>query len=44
MNSLELIDKKEQLTLKAKNILNIGKAEARKLTEEENNTYNDLCK
>ena len=43
-NTLELLDKKEQLTLKAKNILTAGKAESRKLTADEENAYNKLCK
>lgn len=44
MTSLELKDKREQLRLKAENILNAGKAESRKLTDEENNEYNSICK
>lgn len=44
MNSLELMDKKEQLQLKAKNMLNEAKKEARKLSADEENEYNDLCK
>lgn len=44
MTSLELKDKREQLRLKAENILNTGKAESRKLTDEENNEYNSICK
>lgn len=44
MSSLEMIDKKEQLTIKAKEILALGKNEERKLTEEENEEYNKLCK
>lgn len=44
MNSLELLDKKEQLMLKAENILSNGKQEARKLTDEENDQYSKLCK
>jgi len=43
-SSLELKDKREQLRLKAENILNAGKAESRKLTDEENNEYNSICK
>ncbi len=43
-NTLELLDKKEQLTIQAKNILTAGKSEYRKLSAEEENTYNDLCK
>lgn len=43
-NTLELLDKKEQLTIQAKNILTAGKSESRKLSAEEENTYNDLCK
>ena len=42
--SLELKDKREQLRLKGENILNAGKAESRKLTDEENNEYNSICK
>lgn len=44
MNSIELIDKKEQLLLKAQNIINQGKHESRKLTTDEEREYNDLCK
>lgn len=44
MTSLELKDKREQLRLKAENIINAGKAESRKLTDEENNEYNSICK
>lgn len=44
MTSLELKDKKEQLRIKAQNILNTSKAESRKLTDEENNEYNSICK
>lgn len=43
MTSLELTDKKEQLTLKAQNLLNAGKAEQRKLTDEETKEYNSIC-
>ena len=44
MNSVELLDKKEQLQLKAQNIINQGKHESRKLTTDEEREYNDLCK
>lgn len=44
MTSLELIDKKEQLTLKAQNMLNGIKEEQRKFTESEESDYNLLCK
>lgn len=44
MSSVELIDKKEQLKIKAQMILDNGKKESRKLTDEESNEYNDLCK
>lgn len=44
MNSIELIDKKEQLQLKAQNIINQGKHESRKLTTDEEREYNVLCK
>lgn len=44
MTSLELIDKKEQLTIKATNMLNGIKTERRKFTEAEENDYNSLCK
>lgn len=44
MTSLELTDKKEQLTLKAQNLLNAGKAEQRKLTDEETKEYDSICK
>ena len=43
-NTLELLDKKEQLTIQAKNILTAGKSEYRKLSADEENDYNDLCK
>lgn len=43
-NTLELTDKKEQLRLQAKQILDIGKSEQRKLTIEEESKYDDLCK
>lgn len=43
-NTLELLDKKEQLTIQAKNILTAGKSESRKLSADEENAYNDLCK
>lgn len=44
MTSLELIDKKEQLTLKAKNMLDGIKSESRKFTADEENEYTSLCK
>ena len=44
MTSLELIDKKEQLKLKAQNMLNGIKAEQRKFTDEETTDYNSICK
>lgn len=44
MTSLELTDQKEQLTLKAQNLLNAGKAEQRKLTDEETKEYDSICK
>ena len=34
-NTLELLDKKEQLTIQAKNILTAGKSESRKLSADE---------
>ena len=40
MNSLELIDKKEQLKLKAEAILSGAEKESRKLNDEETNSYN----
>lgn len=43
-NTLELLDKKEQLIIQAKNILTAGKSESRKLSADEENAYNDLCK
>lgn len=43
-NTLELLDKKEQLTIQAKNVLTAGKSESRKLTADEESAYNDLCK
>lgn len=43
-NTLELLDKKEQLTIQAKNILTAGKSESRKLSADEESAYNDLCK
>ncbi len=39
MNSLELLDKKEQLSLKAENILKTAEQEVRKLTDEEDTEY-----
>lgn len=44
MTTLELTDKRTQLELQAKNILNEGKKESRKLTDEESKKYDDLCK
>ena len=43
MTTLELIDKKEQLKLKADNIIQNGKSEKRKLTTEEELEYNSIC-
>lgn len=43
-NTLELLDKKEQLIIQAKNVLTAGKSESRKLTADEESAYNDLCK
>lgn len=42
MTSLELIDKKEQLTLRAENILSGAEKESRKLTDEELTEYNKI--
>ena len=44
MTSLELIDKKEQLTIKAQNMLNGIKTEQRKFTDAEESDYNTICK
>lgn len=43
MNTLMLTDKKEQLKIKAQSMLNEAKKEARKLTQEEETEYNELC-
>lgn len=40
MNSVELMDKKEQLKLQAENLLSGAEKESRKLNEEETNSYN----
>lgn len=42
MNTLELIDKKEQLKLQAENILAGAEKESRKLTDEETESYNKI--
>lgn len=44
MTSLELTDKKEQLRLKAQNMLSSIKSEMRKFTDDENNEYLSICK
>lgn len=44
MNSLEIIDKKEQLRIKANTLLDLGVSECRKLTETEEGEYNAICK
>ena len=44
MNTLILTDKKEQLKIKAQSMLNEAKKEARKLTQEEETEYIELCK
>lgn len=40
MNSIELIDKKEQLKIQAENILSGAEKESRKMTDEETNSFN----
>ena len=42
MNSLELIDRKDQLKLKAETIISNAEKELRKLTDEENTTFTDI--
>ena len=44
MNSVELMDKKEQLQLRAENLLNSVEKEARKLNADEEVEYNSLLK
>lgn len=44
MNSLELIDHKEQLKIQAESILSGAEKESRKLTDEESANYNKLIK
>jgi HK97 family phage major capsid protein len=44
MTSLELTDKKEQLKIKAQNMLSSIKQEQRKFTDDETNEYNTICK
>lgn len=44
MNSLELIDRKDQLKLKAETIISNAEKELRKLTDEENTTFTDITK
>lgn len=43
MNTLELTDKIELLTIKANAVLANGESEKRKLTEDETNEYNSIC-
>ena len=42
MTTLELIDQKEQLRIKAENIINSAEKECRKLNEEETNTFAEI--
>lgn len=42
MNSLELIDHKEQLKIQAESILSGAEKESRKLTDDESANYNKL--
>ena len=42
MTSIELIDKKEQLQLRAENILSGAEKESRKLTDEESANFNEI--
>lgn len=44
MTSIELIDKKEQLQLRAENILSGAEKESRKLTDEESANFNEIVK
>lgn len=43
-NSLELLDEKEQLKLRAANIISIAKTENRRLNDAEDNEFNDIVK
>lgn len=44
MTTLELIDQKEQLRIKAENIINSAEKESRKLTDEETTTFTEIKK
>jgi len=44
MNTLELIDKKEQLQIRANAILSGAEKESRKLNDEESSSFNDILK
>lgn len=44
MNTLELIDKKEQLQIRANSILSGAEKECRKLSDEETHSFNELIK
>lgn len=44
MNSIELIDKKEQLQIRANAILSAAEKESRKLNEEETNSFTEILK
>ena len=43
-NTLELLDKKEQLTIQAKNILTAGNLNIESYQQMKKIAYNDLCK
>ena len=44
MSSIELIDKRDQLKVKAESIISGAEKESRKLTDEENTTFVELTK
>ena len=44
MNSIELIDKKEQLQIRANAILSGAEKESRKLNDDETNSFNEILK
>ena len=44
MNSLELIDKRDQLKIQAESIISGAEKEARKLTDSEHTTFTELTK
>ena len=44
MNSVELMDKRNQLKIQAESILSVAEKESRKLTDEEDAAFQDLKK